>query len=166
MNWKFLLEVNSDKIFFLCDSSNFFIIYDLFLPKGVPPGISIPVPDPQPPVGINVSVGEDVCLPFGQSANISCVATSGTEPISYSWTRHSSSTVISTASTLTVGQTGTYNCTATNAFGSDTASTTVFGKLWQFFCKAIYIYIQSFFFLFRGYQSIIRAIFFICVQQM
>ena len=70
-----------------------------------------------------------MCLPFGQSVDIDCVAISGTPPIDYSWTREPSSTVISKNSTLTVSQTGTYICTANNSFGSDNASTNVFGML-------------------------------------
>ena len=77
---------------------------------------------------MNVSVGENVCLPRGQSVNINCVATSGSPPITYAWRMEPNEAVISTNNILTVSQIGTYNCTATNLVGSDSASTTVFGK--------------------------------------
>ncbi len=95
-----------------------------------PPTITTPVTDPNlPPAFMNVSVGENVCLPFGESVDIDCVASSGQEPITYSWRMEPSTDVISTSNTLTVDQLGTYNCTASNLVGIDTASSTIFGKL-------------------------------------
>ena len=100
-----------------------------FFLSGEPPRIPPKHNPMKPPVSANITVGEDVCLPFGQSVDINCVVIAGTPPIDYSWTREPSSTVISENSTLTVTQTGTYTCTANNSFGSDNASTNVFGML-------------------------------------
>ena len=109
------------------------LFYLISFLSGVPPTINPPT-NPnitQPPVTMNISVGENVCLPFDQSVDIDCVAM-GTHPITYTWTRQPNSAVIGTNSTLTVTQTGIYTCTATNAFGSDNASSTVFGMPFVF----------------------------------
>ena len=81
-----------------------------------------------PPSFMNVSVGDNACLPVGEMVSIDCEASSGTLPIAYVWRKEPSQTVISNMRILTVSETGIYTCTATNSGGSDTGSSTVFGE--------------------------------------
>ena len=88
----------------------------------------LPPDSTDPPTFMNVSVGENACLPLREMLSIDCEASSGTLPINYVWRRDPSQTSISTMRILTVSETGTYTCTATNGGGSDTGSSTVFGE--------------------------------------
>ena len=73
-----------------------------------------------------INIGQNVCITTDQMVDINCTIESGTEPINFIWTRDPDPAVISTMSVLQDVGVGTYNCIATNAFGSDVESSIVF----------------------------------------
>ena len=106
--------------------------YTYFQFIGDPPIISTQPPDPstdRPPTlppNMLINIGQNVCITTDQMVDISCTTESGTEPINFIWTRDPDPGVISNMSVLQDVGVGTYNCEATNSFGSDVESSSIF----------------------------------------
>ena len=100
-----------------------FVLYVLFI--GMPPTLP---PGPQPPDCIrgpcNVTIGADICITAGLKVNISCVAIGAM--LRYTW--YKNGVFFSNMQNLTDVDVGTYNCTASNSFGSVSRLTRVRGK--------------------------------------
>ena len=85
-----------------------------------------------PPGGVTALLSPSGPVVLGTTADLVCQATTGHQPISYSWTDASGVAVFpdDTDGNITVllstsGDYGTYTCTATNDFGMDTATVDV-----------------------------------------
>ncbi|XP_019862757.1 PREDICTED: uncharacterized protein LOC109591469 [Amphimedon queenslandica] len=99
--------------------------------SGVPPSISTNLPAttftlPSTIMNATIPIGFAICLLDHQFVTIDCRTESGTEPIRFTWTAASTgSRVIANGMRITVNNTDVYTCSATNAFGTSTASSTV-----------------------------------------
>lgn len=92
-----------------------------------PPGTpTLTLPPGRTRIGVNI--GTDVCLLDHQVVGLDCWTKSGTVPISFTWTAASTGDrVIKYGMFLRVSanDTDVYTCNASNAFGTDTASSRV-----------------------------------------
>ena len=94
--------------------------------------VSILPPCAVPPGGVTAQLSPSGPVVLGTTVDLVCQATTGRQPISYSWTGASGVAVFpeDTDGNITVtisasGDYGTYTCTATNDFGMDTATVDV-----------------------------------------
>ena len=93
------------------------ILTILFSCTPVPPVASAMQPDP---------------VTLGAMIELACVATNGTPPLTFTWTRDSDGVEVLTSATSGVytftvanNNTGSYTCNISNPLGSDTTSVTV-----------------------------------------
>ena len=99
-----------------------------------------------PPGGVTAQLSPSGPVVLGTTADLLCQATTGRQPISYSWTDASGVAVFPEDTDGNIMVTfstsrdyGTYTCTATNDFGMDTTTVDVVQAGMQLFVVDLFV---------------------------